>query len=127
MLVNRYCVGPAMAVDWGEAEIPAADRRAMIRRVLSYFRPYRRPGLLVVACIAVQAVLGLAPAIVFKSLIDTLARPRPSFGHVGLLVAAGIGAAAAGGLVTVDSYAAATPTRPPAAAAPIPAVTSSPT
>src|SRR5215470_13077411 len=90
-----------MAVDWGEAEIPAADRRAMIRRVLSYFRPYRRPGLLVVACIAVQAVLGLAPAIVFKSLIDTLARPHPSFGHVGLLVAAGIGAAAAGGLVGV--------------------------
>jgi ATP-binding cassette, subfamily B, bacterial len=99
--VNRYCVGPAMAVDWGEADIPAADRRAMIRRVLSYFRPYRRPGLLVVACIAVQAVLGLAPAIVFKSLIDTLSRPHPSFGHVGLLVAAGIGAAAAGGLVGV--------------------------
>jgi len=90
-----------MAVDWGEAEIPAADRRAMIRRVLSYFRPYRRPGLIVVACIAVQAVLGLAPAIVFKSLIDTLARPHPSFGHVALLVAAGIGAAAAGGLVGV--------------------------
>ena len=63
--MNRYCVGPAMAVDWGEAEIPAADRRAMIRRVLSYFRPYRRPGLLVVTCTAVQAVLGLAPAIVF--------------------------------------------------------------
>jgi ATP-binding cassette subfamily B protein len=99
--VNRYCVGPAMAVDWGDQELAAADRRAMMLRVLSYFRPYRRRGLLVVACIAVQAVLGLAPAIVFKSLIDTLARPHPSFAHVGLLVAAGIGAALLGGLVGV--------------------------
>jgi ATP-binding cassette, subfamily B, bacterial len=99
--VNRYCVGPAMAVDWGEQELPAADRRRMTRRVLSYFRPYRRPGMLVVACLATQAVLGLAPAVVFKSLIDTLAHPHPSFAHVGLLVAAGIGAAIAGGLTGV--------------------------
>jgi ATP-binding cassette subfamily B protein len=99
--VNRYCVGPAMAVDWGEPELATADRRAMIRRVLGYFRPYPRTGLLVVACIAVQAVLGLAPAIVFKSLIDTLARPHPSFAHVGLLVTVGISAALAGGLVGV--------------------------
>ncbi len=99
--MNRYCVGPAMAVDWGDQELAAGDRRRMTRRVLSYFRPYRRPGLVVVACIAVQAVLGLAPAIVFKSLIDALARPHPSFAHVGLLVAAGIGAALAGGLVGV--------------------------
>jgi len=101
--VNRYCVGPAMAIDWGEGdtELCPADRRRMMARVLSYFRPYWRPGLLVVACIAIQAVLGLAPAVVFKSLIDTLARPHPSFAHVGLLVAAGIGAALAGGLTGV--------------------------
>jgi len=99
--VNRYCVGPAMAVDWGEPELGTADRRAMIRRVLAYFRPYPHRGVFIVACIAVQAVLGLAPAIVFKSLIDTLARHHPSFAHVGLLVTAGIGAALAGGLVGV--------------------------
>ncbi len=101
--MNRYCVGPAMAIDWGEGdtELCPADRRRMMARVLSYFRPYWRPGLLVVACIAIQAVLGLAPAVVFKSLIDTLARPHPSFAHVGLLVAAGIGAALAGGLTGV--------------------------
>ena len=99
--MNRYCVGPAMAVDWGEPDLATADRRTMIRRVLGYFRPYPRRGLLVVACIAVQAVLGLAPAVVFKSLIDTLARPHPSFAHVGLLVAAGIGAALLGGLAGV--------------------------
>ena len=105
--MNRYCVGPAMAIDWGEGEteLCPADRRRMMARVLSYFRPYWRPGLLVVACIAIQAVLGLAPAVVFKSLIDTLARPHPSFAHVGLLVAAGIAAAVAGGLTGVgESY-----------------------
>jgi len=90
-----------MAVDWGEQELTAADRRRMTGRVLSYFRPYRRPGLLVVLCIAVQALLGLAPAVVFKSLIDTLAHPHPSFARVGLLVAAGIGAAVAAGLTGV--------------------------
>jgi hypothetical protein len=43
--VNRYCVGPARAVDWGEGEPPVQDRPKMTRRVLTYFRPYRRPGL----------------------------------------------------------------------------------
>jgi ATP-binding cassette subfamily B protein len=77
----------------------------MMWRVLSYFHPYRRPGLVVVGCIAVQAVLGLAPAVVFKTLIDTLAHPHPSFGRVALLVAGGIGAALLGGLVGVaQSY-----------------------
>jgi len=99
--VNRYCAGASMAVDWGDQELAGAGRRRMIARVLSYFWPYRRPGLLVVGCIAVQAVLGLAPAVVFRSLIDTLARPHPSFAHVGVLVAAGIGATLAGGLVGV--------------------------
>jgi ATP-binding cassette subfamily B protein len=101
--VNRYCVGPAMAVDGGEdeEELAPADRHRMMARVLCYFRPYWQPGLVVVACIAVQAVLGLAPAVVFKSLIDTLAQTHPSFPHVALLVAAGIGAAVAGGLTGV--------------------------
>jgi ATP-binding cassette subfamily B protein len=94
-----------MAVDWGEDGPPPAVRRAMMRRVLSYFHPYMRPGLVVVMCIAAQAVLGLAPAVVFKSLIDTLAHPHPSFTRVGLLVAGGIGAALVGGLIGVaQSY-----------------------
>ncbi len=103
--MNRYCVGPAMAVDWGDDALGVADRRRMLMRVLSYFRPYRARGSLVIVCIAVQAVLGLAPAVVFKGLINTLAHPHPSFRTVGLLVAAGIGAALAGGLTGVaESY-----------------------
>jgi ATP-binding cassette subfamily B protein len=62
-------------------------------------------GLIVVGCIAVQAVVGLAPAVVFKTLIDTLAHPRPSFAQVALLVTVGIGAALLGGAVGVaQSY-----------------------
>jgi ATP-binding cassette subfamily B protein len=90
-----------MAVDWGEDGPPAAVRRQMMWRVLSYFHPYRKPGLIVVGCIAAQTVLGLAPAVVFRALIDTLAQPHPTFGRVGLLVAAGIGAALLGGLIGV--------------------------
>jgi ATP-binding cassette subfamily B protein len=103
--VNRYCVGPSMAVDWGEDGPPPAVRRLMMWRVLSYFHPHRRAGLVVVACIAAQAVLGLAPAVVFKSVIDGLAEPHPAFAHVALLVGAGIGAALLGGLIGVaESY-----------------------
>src|SRR5262249_56271668 len=111
--VNRYCVGPTMAVDWGDEGPPPAVRRAMMWRVLSYFGPYRHAGLVVVACIAVQAVLGLAPAVVFKALIDTLAHPHPSFARVGLLVAAGIGAALLGGLVGVAQSSLSTLISPP--------------
>jgi hypothetical protein len=53
-----------MAVDWGEGDLAPADRRRMTARILGYVRPYWRPGLLAVGCIAVQAVLGLAPAVV---------------------------------------------------------------
>jgi len=104
--VARYCVGPSMAVDWGEDDRSSAvPPRLLLRRVFSYFRPYRRRGLLVLACVAVEAVLGLAPAVVFKALIDYLAHPGGVFTHVLLLVGAGIAAAIAGGLIgVVESY-----------------------
>jgi ATP-binding cassette subfamily B protein len=44
-------------------------------------------------------VLGLAPALVFRALIDTLGDSGASFAHVAVLVGAGIAAAIAGGLV----------------------------
>jgi hypothetical protein len=50
-----------MAVDWGSEERPKLSQAAL-RRVFSYFLPYRRRSVLVVACIVAQAVLGLAPA-----------------------------------------------------------------
>jgi ATP-binding cassette subfamily B protein len=95
-----------MAVDWGAddaaSEVP---RRLLLRRVFGYFRPSRARGALVVACVAVEAVLGLAPAVVFKALIDYLARSGGVFTHVLLLVGAGITAAVLGGLIGVaESY-----------------------
>ena len=98
--VERYCVGSSMAVDWGDDEQPRLSRAAL-RRVFSYFTPYRRRGLLVVGCIAVQAVLGLAPAVVFKGLIDYLGHPTGGFTPVLLWVSAGIAAAVAASLCGV--------------------------
>jgi ATP-binding cassette subfamily B protein len=50
-------------------------------------------------CIAAGALLGLAPALVFRALIDYLGGSDPHFGHVALLVGAGVAAAIAGGLI----------------------------
>jgi ATP-binding cassette subfamily B protein len=89
-----------MAVDWGDDEQPRLSRAAL-RRVFAYFLPYRRRGYLVVACIAGQAVLGLTPAVVFKSLIDYLAAPDRGIAPVALWVSVGIVAAVAGSLLGV--------------------------
>ncbi|MGH7749524.1 MAG: hypothetical protein ACREQ5_32875, partial [Candidatus Dormibacteria bacterium] len=99
--VRNFCVGAAMQNDWGEDDWADDERpditRQLLRRVFSYFRPHLRRGLLVTACIAAEAVIGLAPAVVFKALIDYLARPGGHFGHVAVLVGAGVGAALVGG------------------------------
>lgn len=60
--MDSYCVGPTMAVDWG-ADDKVEVNRPLLRRVFGYFLPHRGRGLLVVACIAVGAALGLGPAI----------------------------------------------------------------
>src|SRR3954453_20346930 len=94
-----------MANDWGEDAGPQRVDRRLVRRVLGYFRPYWRAGLLALACIGVGALLGLAPALVFRALIDYLSGGAPSFGHVALLAGGGVGAAGAGGLVGLaESY-----------------------
>jgi hypothetical protein len=45
----RYCVGPAMAADWGEDDVPVRVSRGPARRASGYFAPYWRRGLLLVA------------------------------------------------------------------------------
>jgi ATP-binding cassette, subfamily B, bacterial len=88
-----------MATDWGEEADPERIDRGLVRRVLGYLRPYWRAGLLALVCLGAGALLGLAPALVFRALIDYLAASAPSFGHVALLIGAGIAASVAGGLV----------------------------
>ena len=95
----RYCVGITMATDWGDDADTHGIDRGLVRRVLSYFRPYWRAGVLALGCIAAGALLGLAPALVFRALIDYLGRADARFGHVAVLVGAGVAAAVAGGLV----------------------------
>jgi ATP-binding cassette subfamily B protein len=95
----EYCVGITMATDWGDEEESRGLDRRLVTRVLGYFLPYWRAALIALVCIAVGAVLGLAPALVFRALIDELAGEQPTFGTVATLVGAGIAAAVVGGLI----------------------------
>ncbi len=97
--MQEYCVGITMATDWGDEEESRGLDRRLVRRVLGYFLPYWRAALIALVCIAVGAVLGLAPALVFRALIDELAGEQPTFGTVATLVGAGIAAAVVGGLI----------------------------
>src|SRR5918999_4641211 len=97
--MQEYCVGIAMATDWGDEDESRGIDRRLVRRVLAYFVPYWRAALVALVCIAAGAVLGLAPALVFRALIDELAGANPAFGAVLVLVGAGVAAAVAGGLI----------------------------
>jgi ATP-binding cassette, subfamily B, bacterial len=97
--MQEYCVGITMATDWGDEEESRGIDRRLVRRVLGYFLPYWRAALIALACIAVGAVLGLAPALVFRDLIDELAGAQPEFSAVLVLVGVGIAAAVVGGLI----------------------------
>jgi ATP-binding cassette, subfamily B, bacterial len=97
--MQEYCVGITMATDWGDEEESRGLDRRLVRRVLGYFLPYWRAALIALVCITVGAVLGLAPALVFRALIDELAGEQPTFGTVATLVGAGIAAAVVGGLI----------------------------
>ncbi|MDQ6899393.1 MAG: ABC transporter ATP-binding protein/permease [Candidatus Dormibacteraeota bacterium] len=100
---DKYCVGPSMATDWGE-EQPKISRR-LLGRVFGYFVPYWRKAVVVLACIAAAAGLGLVPALVTKGLIDYLAHPRGGLGPLALIVGAGVAAAILGGLIgMLQSY-----------------------
>jgi ATP-binding cassette, subfamily B, bacterial len=96
---DYYCVGPSMAADWGDDGPPLS--RALVQRVFSYFVPYWRRALIVLACIGASAALGLVPALVTKGVIDYLGDPSGGVGPLALLVSAGVAASLAGGLVGV--------------------------
>jgi ATP-binding cassette subfamily B protein len=103
--MKQYCGGPVMMIDWGDDESPPKLERWLLRRVFGYFRLYWRRGALALGSIVAQSVLGLAPAVVFKTLIDYLTKPHPAFGHVALVVGAGFLAAITAGLLGVaESY-----------------------
>jgi ATP-binding cassette, subfamily B, bacterial len=94
----NYCVGMSMAIDWEDEEPPPLDRR-LVRRVFGAFAPYYRLGALTLLFLLVGTALGLAPALLAKSLIDELASPSARFERVLLLVLAAVGTALISGLV----------------------------
>jgi ATP-binding cassette subfamily B protein len=96
---ESYCVGPSMALDWGEGQ-PALTRR-LLQRVFCYFLPYWRRALVVLACIGAGAGLGLVPALVTKALIDYLAHPWGGFVQLALIVGVGVAATLGAGLVGI--------------------------
>ncbi len=98
------CAGSA-AGDWDEEEAKVDWDRRLLRRVLGYFMPSWRRGLVMLVLMAVGAVLGLVPALVTKALLDYLARPGGHLSHLALLIGAGVGAMVVGGLlVYAQSY-----------------------
>src|SRR6184192_1845238 len=77
----------------------------LLKRVFSYFIPYWRLALVVLACIGVAAALGLVPAIVTRDLINYLTGQHGAFGFVALLIAILVGSSLLGGLIGVlQSY-----------------------
>lgn len=89
-----------MATDW-EEDGPVEISRRLVGRAFGYFLPYWRRGVLSLAAIVLGAVLGLAPALIAKKLIDHLSAHEATFGYIGMLVGLGFGAAIANGLVNV--------------------------
>ena len=111
--------------DWGDEKTQVRFEWPLLRRVFAYFIPYWPRAGLVIACIVLGALLGLAPVYVTKDLVDFLAPGGhagafslgPIHGRAGgalhgngvtvvaLLVAVMIVASLAGGLVgVVQSY-----------------------
>src|SRR5712691_152765 len=88
-----------MAADWGDDGPPLS--RALVQRVFCYFVPYWRRALIVLGCIGMSAGLGLVPALVTKGVIDYLGNPISGVGPLALLVAGGVAASLAGGLIGV--------------------------
>src|SRR5437879_12268869 len=78
----------------------------LLKRVFSYFIPYWRLALVVLACIGAAAALGLIPALVTRDLINYLTGQHGGFGFVALLIGILVASSLLCGLVGVlQSYA----------------------
>src|SRR5438067_9696343 len=85
-----------------EAEPDVKLEWPLLRRVFSYFLPYWTLALVVLACIAAGAALGLVPAIVTRDLINYLTGRQGQFGVVATLIGALVGSSLLAGLIGVE-------------------------
>jgi len=77
----------------------------LLKRVFSYFIPYWRLAMVVLACIGVAAALGLIPALVTRELINYLTARHGGFSFVAILIGILVGSSLLGGLIGVlQSY-----------------------
>jgi ATP-binding cassette subfamily B protein len=74
--------------------------RGLARRVLGYARPYSAMLVGFLAAVIAQALLGLAPPLLFRSIIDD-ALPQRDTGRLGLLALGVVGAAVLGALLGI--------------------------
>src|SRR5919204_1004641 len=86
--------------DWGEKQQVRLEW-GLLKRVFSYFVPYWKSALVVLACIGVAAALGLVPAQITKELVDGLSGQSINFRMILILIGALILSAIVGGLVGV--------------------------
>ena len=91
-------------VTYDEQQAPPDIDRALLRRVIGYAKPYRGLLALVLGTVVIDALLGLIPPLLMRSLIDT-AIPA---GDLGLVTWLGIGMVAvplvAGAVVVVQRH-----------------------
>jgi ATP-binding cassette, subfamily B, bacterial len=88
-------MGGGHGLMWGNLyspDRPTVRRRINWRRIAALFMPYWRPQSLVLACIVVSSVLGLAPGFLTAHIID-VAIPRRSFHMLGVDLAIIVGSA----------------------------------
>ncbi len=82
------------------SEAPRGQLR-LARRAASYVRPYRGRASLAAACVIVQALLQVAPALIFRALIDDLTKHHPQFSGVIVIVSLALVVLLAAGLISV--------------------------
>lgn len=93
--------GGFQGVGWRRRdERPTRVSRAMLLRILAYFRPYWRQGLLAVLTVAAIAIIGLAPPLLIRAIIDA-AIPHQDVSLLLALVGGMVAVPVAGGLLGV--------------------------
>src|SRR5215470_5037643 len=86
--------------DYGEAPKDLRPTRQDFARIARYLLPAWRPSLLILACMTVNAILGLIPPLLIRDVIDH-AIPRHDAARLNLLVAGMIVAPLVAGLIGV--------------------------
>ncbi|HEX8025030.1 MAG TPA: ABC transporter transmembrane domain-containing protein, partial [Candidatus Limnocylindrales bacterium] len=99
MTVGRgsHRLGPAISTT---TPVPPERRGRTVRRIVSFFRPYRRQVAIVVGAILLTSVLGLINPILLKLLIDD-AIPKLDWGKLNLYVGLMIAVPIVSGLIGV--------------------------